>query len=213
VHSSYDSTRERSPFFIPAMKRRVRSRVVPDVGRSGAHPPRPRRATDALATLALVVVAIAVGCAGSEQPVGEAVVVGTVAAGGKSRDPYAAFADCIRKQGLASVDLLPGGGVKISGPDQRLHAATRACAFLLPAAHNDVTPAEAARFRAEMLAFTRCIRAHGLELPDPTFVPLPGGFDVAYPHRRGEPPPQSDPGWKRARAECQHLNPLLRRHG
>jgi hypothetical protein len=184
------------------------------MGKSRPHPARSRcGSTCALPTLALTLVAIAVGCGGNGGPVGEAVVVGTVAAGAKARDPYAAFAACMRRHGLANVEVLRGGGVKISGADRRLHAATRACAFLLPAAHNDITPAEAARFRAEMLAFTRCIRAHGVHLPDPTFIPLPGGFDVAYPQRRGQPPPQSDPMWKRARDECRRLNPLRRRRG
>jgi hypothetical protein len=159
----------------------------------------------------LALVVIAVGCGGDGAPVGEAVVAGTVAAGGKNRDPYAAFAACVRRPGIANVEVLRGGGVKMSGSDRRLHAATRACAYLLPAAHNEITPAEAARFRAEMLAFTHCMRAHGVDLPDPTFVRLPGGFDVAYPRTRGEPPPQSDPMWERARAECRRLNPLLRR--
>jgi hypothetical protein len=155
--------------------------------------------------------AAATGCAGSGRSVGEAVVAGSVARAATLSDAYVAFADCMRKRGF-HVEVLRGGGVKIEGSDEGLHVATKACAYLLPAAHHEITPAEAARFRSEMLTFVGCIREHGVDLPDPKFVPLPGGFDVYFPRNGDEPPPQADSKWKAAEAACRHLNPLLRGH-
>jgi hypothetical protein len=164
-----------------------------------------------LAAAALALTAAVAGC-GAAGPGSDMVVAERVASAGTERDAYAAFADCMRKRGF-HVEVLPGGGVKVGGgPDGQLDAATRACSYVLPAAHHKITPAEAARFRAEMLTFTRCIRSHGVDVPDPKFAPLPGGFDVYYPRKPGEPPPQADPKWPHAEAACRHLNPLLRGH-
>lgn len=177
------------------MKNPAPSGVVPSVERLGR-------------LLVVGVVVALAACASSNRTAGEEVVAGTTPRAGTTRDARIAFVTCMKRHGIGHARLRRGR-IEIAGNERRVRSAIRLCIFVLPPADSTITPAEAARFRSEMLAFTRCMRAHGVELPNPKFRRLPGGFDVSYP-KRGGADPQDDPMWSSARAACRELNPLLR---
>lgn len=98
------------------------------------------------------------------------------------RDPETAlleFAACMRSHGVDMPDpqITEEGGISMhigAGPDGSpadLDAAHEACEHLMPSGPmtrdgNDFDPTE---MQDEMLAFTRCMREHGVDMPDPQF--------------------------------------------
>ena len=85
---------------------------------------------------------------------------------------------CLRAHGINVPDLTAGGGrllnaVKIiaSYPQAKVQAAEQACASELKQAFPNlanVTPAEQAQRLKEATVFAQCMRAHGINFPDPT---------------------------------------------
>jgi hypothetical protein len=178
------------------MKNPTSAGVVPDVERFAG-------------LLVIVAVMALCACASKSRTAGEEVVAGTTPRAATVHDARRAFVTCVKRHGVRRARFRRGR-VEIAGTERRVRSATRVCAFLLPPADSNITPAEAARFRRRMLAFTRCMRAHGVDLPNPTLRRLPGGFEVSYQKRRGEAKPEHDPMWNTGLAACRDLNPLLR---
>ena len=107
------------------------------------------------------------------------------------------FSNCMRSHGVPDFpDLGAGGepmgqqlarsGVNLNAP--AFHSAMNACKALAPAAKAAVGPTFA-QSKAMMVAFARCMRAHGLtSFPDPTSssatrssqAPQPSGADMSY---------------------------------
>lgn len=98
------------------------------------------------------------------------------------------FAKCMREHGVdAEVSTGPGGGVGLSihvsgkpqggkgedgaasGPPPGVEAAQRACKHFLPNEGEPpkLSPAEEAKERQAALKFARCMRSHGVDIPDP----------------------------------------------
>jgi hypothetical protein len=146
--------------------------------------PRPHRLAGAVLGLGLALALAA--CGGS--PEGDRVAslsgdnaTGTTAGAAKtpSKDPQQAaldFARCMREhgvdmpdpevdeQGRIRVRVGSGGGAR---PDpKKLEAAQQACGSLMGGGDGDrqLDPAE----RDAMVAFARCMREHGIDMPDPT---------------------------------------------
>ena len=131
-----------------------------------------RSTTIVLALTALVLVVLASGCGGS----------GKAASGGGSGNSSAAnrndaelkFARCMRDHGIDVEDPKPGGGVGLAirarrGDEKKLQEAEKACQKLLPGGFKEPSPEEQEKFKDAALAFARCMRAHGVEMPDPQF--------------------------------------------
>jgi len=98
--------------------------------------------------------------------------------GGSPASPIA-FADCMRSHGVPDLpDPMEAGGIAIpSGSainpsSPAFKAAQARCAKLLAPGRTPVTGERAAEVRAEMLAMSKCMRAHGVSgFPDPTLSP------------------------------------------
>jgi hypothetical protein len=149
--------------------------------------------------------------------------VGIRPSGNDVQDQWAKYVACMKDHGVENIAAMPGpkGGVRVgmspnaSRAEQAAFQALmsrgdRACRHLLHAQEHQVNAAEEARFRDGMFAFAKCVRSHGVDLPDPKIVRVAGGFDVTFPPKPGATPAQMSPNWQSAQAACQRLNPLLR---
>jgi hypothetical protein len=65
-----------------------------------------------------------------------------------------------------------GGGFQVRVDNKNtaaFQAANRACNKYLRGAFGNISPAQKAQFRQALVKFTACLRAHGQNVPDPTF--------------------------------------------
>jgi hypothetical protein len=103
------------------------------------------------------------------------------------QDAALAFARCMRQHGVDMPDPTfsdngSGGGgfaIKQAGPssgarpdDATFKAAQTACQPIMDKAEQDMprpSPEEEAKMRDQALKFARCMRRHGIDMPDPTF--------------------------------------------
>jgi hypothetical protein len=122
------------------------------------------------------------------------------------------FAKCMREHGIdAQTSTAPGGkgfAIRItkaagggeiggrSGPPPQFVAAQRACARYRPAPLLEkLSPAQRAEMAQQALKFARCMRSHGVEVPDP------GSGGVIQPR---DVNPES-PTFQAAQKACQGL--------
>jgi hypothetical protein len=66
------------------------------------------------------------------------------------------------------------------------------------------TTEQLAQYRAKAVKFGRCMRSHGINIPDPQIGPGPGGHGIG---RQIDIPPgmtQNSPAFETARQTCQH---------
>jgi len=82
-----------------------------------------------------------------------------------------AWAQCMRDHGVNLPDPGAGGGpVNITADPATMDAAQNACRSLLKGQDmHQPSAAEQAKMRDALLKFSACMRAHGINLPDPTF--------------------------------------------
>jgi hypothetical protein len=124
------------------------------------------------------------------------------------------FAKCMRAHGVDMPDpevddqgrikMRIGGGKAGERPDpKKLEAAQKACGSLIGGGDGDrqIDPAE----RDAMVAFARCMREHGIDMPDPTG----DGLVVRRDKDGGGPDPDSEE-FKAAEQACDHLLGNLR---
>ena len=130
--------------------------------------------------------------------------------GQRAKDPEKAmldFARCMREHGVDMPDPEPGqGGVTRfeapSGgaalpPESKFMEADKACRHLMgDAGPSKLGPEDQKEMQDAMLAFARCMREHGVEVPDPQ----PGGGIVA---EVGESPDPESPEFRGAEKECR----------
>ncbi len=104
------------------------------------------------------------------------------AAGSTSTSTQAlAYMDCMRSHGVPNlpdpgpegdIQLSPSSGINTSSP--AFKAAQTKCAKLLPAGSSGGLGAPSAQDIEQMLALSKCMRAHGVSgFPDPTLGPPP----------------------------------------
>ena len=133
-------------------------------------------------------------------------------------DAMVDFARCMREHGVDLPDPqmsgggAGGGGVMIEiGDDidpKEMEAAQEACQPLMADAiggFEPPDPEELERMQEQMLEFAKCMREHGIDMPDPDFS---GGG----PSRRSEGGPfgssgvdPDDPDFRAAQEECQEV--------
>ena len=89
-------------------------------------------------------------------------------------------AQCFRAHGINIPDFTAGGGrirqalrIIASYPAAQVRSVTQACASSIRRAFPNatganLTPSELAQRRQQGLAFTECMRSHGIAIPDPT---------------------------------------------
>jgi hypothetical protein len=181
----------------------------------------------ALALLGLGLVLVLAACGGSPGGDGVASLSGagattTTTGTGKapSKDPQQAaldFARCMRGHGVEMPDpevddqgrikvRIGAGGAGRRPDPKKLEAAQKACGNLLGGGDGDrqLDPAE----RDAMVAFARCMREHGIDMPDPTG----DGLTVRRDDKGRGPDPDSE-AFKAAERACDHLLANLRPSG
>lgn len=114
-------------------------------------------------------------------------------------DAMLEFAECMREHGVDMPDPTEDGGIRISATPEtqdEMEAAQEACQPILEETMGErpqLSPEEEAQMRDEMLAFTECMREHGVDMPDPEFGD--GGevrVRVGGGDGSGGPPPDDD---------------------
>lgn len=120
------------------------------------------------------------------------------------------FAACMRKQGIEVSDPDGSGRVRMeirARPGQefsprKVRDATRTCREQTGGGPREPTDAEKTELRDQALKFAKCMRAHGVDMPDPG---AGGGIML----RRGGALDPSSSAFKRAEAACHDLMPTL----
>lgn len=135
----------------------------------------------------------------------------TTTRAGQAADPEKAalaFARCMREHGINVPDPQPnsGGAIRIGGPDERpvderrLEAAEKACQPLMQGVLGDPGGPDPAAVD-EAIKFARCMRQHGIDLPDPSTDG--GGIRLELP--QGVRP--GSPQLEAAESACRQFQP------
>jgi hypothetical protein len=126
----------------------------------------------------------------------------------------AKFAACMRSNGVpnfpdpnssGTVSIGPSSGIDPSSP--KFQAAQQKCRKLLPNG-GQPTPAQIAKLQAGALAFSKCMRSHGVtNFPDPNFS-AGGGIGIRIrPGSKGGLDP-NNPTFQKAQQACQGKLPF-----
>jgi hypothetical protein len=128
-----------------------------------------------------------------------------------SRAGYSAalrFSNCMRAHGVPDFPDPGANGIPVGGPGGKadlnpqapaFHTAMKACHKLAPALGGPPHPLSAAQKRS-LIAFSQCMRTHGVpNFPDPTF-PASGGAFIGSPQQLPFNP--ASPGAQRASRAC-----------
>jgi hypothetical protein len=130
------------------------------------------------------------------------------------QDAALAYAECMRDHGVDVPDpeVGEGGGIRMRGPSggspEKMEEADKACQKHL----DDVEPPELTEeqqkeFQDAALAHARCMREHGIDMPDPTFGE-DGRAQVRINRGRGgngvDP---DDPKFREAEEACRDVAP------
>jgi hypothetical protein len=124
----------------------------------------------------------------------------------------ARFAACMRSHGIRSfpdpnaqgaISIGPGSGIDPSSA--KFQAAQQACRKVLPNG-GQPSPQQVAKIQQQALAFSACMRKHGLsDFPDPTFSG--GGVQMTIRGGPGSDLNPSSPAFQAAQKACQGLLP------
>jgi hypothetical protein len=112
-----------------------------------------------------------------------------------------AYARCMREHGVDFPDPVNGRfEFKNQRGDQRkLEEAQKACQDILQAAAPQLSEEQEAEMREAAVEFAKCMREHGVDMPDPKF-PEGGGVLMRMP--RGS---EDDPDFQEAQKACQSI--------
>jgi hypothetical protein len=124
-----------------------------------------------------------------------------------------AFAACLRKAGIDAPDPQrgPGGEIRqmINVPKgispQRVDQIRKDCQRKSGFSPKPPSKEEQARFRDAALKFARCMRAHGVNVPDPQ--PGSGGISIGAARGGKDALNPKGPAFQRAQEACQSLLP------
>ena len=168
-----------------------------------------------LTALVLSTLALAVGACGSSSSSSTT----TAASSGAQFQARLNFAKCMRSHGINVPDPSTGGGPAGGGgffrqlrnyPQAQRQAALQACQSILRQAFGNITPAQSAQFRQQLVKFAECMRSHGIDIPDPTTGNGPGGFGLRREFRSLD---RNSPAFQAANKACASLRPQFRRGG
>ena len=131
-----------------------------------------------------------------------------------NRDAMLAYTKCMREHGVDIPDPQPGQrGIRLMAPEgvspEEMEKAEGACRKHLEAIEPpELTDEQQKEFQEAALAHARCMRDHGIDIPDPTFGE-DGRAEIRI--RRGEGrsgPDPDDPKWKAAEEACRDKLPF-----
>jgi hypothetical protein len=129
-----------------------------------------------------------------------------------SKDPQEAaleFTQCMREHGVDMPDPGPNGELELQvgpGNQAKVEQAQEACGHLMENARPQVSEEQQNAMQDGLLAFARCMRQHGIDMPDPVFGE---GGRVTQRGGRGVNP--DDPKFQRAAEACDPILDEARR--
>ncbi len=130
------------------------------------------------------------------------------------------LAKCFRAHGLNVPDPSPGGGAAGGGgvfrelrqySQAQVTSARQACQqyFAQAFPRLNLSPAQQAQFRQQLVKFAECMRSHGVNVPDPSTT-TGGGFGFARQFRSVD---RNSPAFQSASQACASLRPRFGRGG
>jgi hypothetical protein len=155
----------------------------------------------------LVVAALGVAACGGGEEETDASSGGqpTAAEEDEVREAQVKFAECMRENGIDFPDPKPGGGPQTfrvggdSGIDpQEFEKAQKACERYRDDIRPNLSEEEMQEQKERALEFARCMREHGIDMPDPQFDEN-GGVRIGG---RGADFNPEDPDFREAEEEC-----------
>jgi hypothetical protein len=123
-----------------------------------------------------------------------------------ARDPEEAaleYTQCMREHGVDMADPGPNGELQLQvgpGNSDNVEKAQKACEHLLENARPQLTEEQQNAMQDGLLAFAKCMREHGIDMPDPVFGE---GGRVTQRNRSGLNP--DDPKFREAQKACQPI--------
>jgi hypothetical protein len=119
------------------------------------------------------------------------------------------YARCMREHGVDMADPVNGKlELKTNRADQRkMDEAQKACGHILEEAMPPVSEEQQAEMREAALDFAKCMREHGVDVPDPTFQG--GGMLMRMPKGMKD----DDPKVQAAQKACQPIMDRVRPKG
>jgi hypothetical protein len=119
-----------------------------------------------------------------------------------------AFAKCMREHGIDMPDPETDGNGRgrvtfngKPGDETKMDAAQKACQkYMAAAGPGALDPEDRQKLQDAMLAFARCMRAKGIDMPDPQ---TGNGGGIIMRAGPGSRPPEDDPGFDAAEKECR----------
>jgi hypothetical protein len=125
------------------------------------------------------------------------------------------FAECMRKHGIDHPDpdengmfeITPESQARLDPTSSEFREAAEACQKHLGemGAPPKLSPEERERMQEQMLAFARCMREQGIDMPDPQF----GDEGGAFSFQRGSEADPSNPRFREAEEACREHSPEL----
>jgi hypothetical protein len=131
------------------------------------------------------------------------------AAAGATEQQFVKFAKCLREHGINVSTPTGGHQLTFNGTDPHaMEAAQNACRRFRPSAATEkLSPAERAARQDAALKFARCMRSHGVNIPDPQLST--GGLAIHLKGKAGGAdsggPNPSSPTFRAAQNACQGL--------
>jgi hypothetical protein len=113
------------------------------------------------------------------------------------------YARCMREHGVDFPDPV-NGRLEFRnerGDDEKVQEAQQACQEILRDAAPAINEEQEAEMREAALAFAKCMREHGIDMPDPTF-PEGGGTLMRMPKGSAD---KDDPDFQEAQKACQSI--------
>jgi hypothetical protein len=145
----------------------------------------------------------------------------TAASAGTQAQARLNLAKCFRAHGINVPDPSSGGGGAAGGgglfrslqgySQAQISSARQACRqyFAQAFPRLNLSPAQQAQFRAQIVKFAQCMRSHGINIPDPTANGA-GGFGFRQAFRSID---RNSPAFQAAAKACQSLRPRFGRGG
>jgi hypothetical protein len=129
-----------------------------------------------------------------------------------SKDPQEAaleFTQCMREHGVDMDDPGPSGGLQLQvgpGDEAKVQKAQEACGHLLENARPQLSEEQQNAMRDGLLAYAKCMREHGIDMPDPVF-----GEDGRVTQQTGRGVNPDDPKFQKAAEACDPILDEARR--
>jgi hypothetical protein len=130
------------------------------------------------------------------------------------KDPEEAaleYTKCMREHGVDMPDPGAGGELRLEvrpGNREKVENAQKACEDLLENARPRLSEEQQAAMQEALLAFAKCMRQHGIDMPDPKFSE--GGRVTQQQFGRGGVDPD-DPKFQEAAEACEPIMEEARR--